>query len=377
MSSLHTRRIDVLVPMDLTIGRSVLMGASAWARQNPAYRVLAVGTAPGAQPPVGSIGAVVMAGDAEVEVRLARWQIPLVNTSSRLTPAHWRVPRVINHDRAIGRLAAEHLLERGFRNFLFLGYPDHYYAQLRLGGFRDRLGEAGLTCDQASPPGSVEGVRRVIEVLKARSGPLAAFATNDHAAKQTVLACVEAGLDVPGDVAVLGVDNDQIECEQAMCPLSSIQIAAEKIGYLAAQRVADIAAGTSQSSEPVLVDPIGVVVRQSTDVVAVGDPLVARAIRFIRNHASEPIGVENVLEEIPLSRRMLERRFRAAVGRTVVDEIRRHRISRAKELITSSDLSLSEIARVAGFGEPYYFSRVFRQQTGETPRAFRRRHQLR
>jgi LacI family transcriptional regulator len=189
---------------------------------------------------------------------------------------------------------------------------------------------------------------------------------------QVVEACRLAGLRVPDEVAVVGVDNDDLFCGLARPSLSSIIVPAERIGFEAAAVLERLLAGAKAPRNPRLIPPAGVVTRQSSDVLAGGDPDVTAAVRFIRDHGHRPISVEDVLRAVPVSRRSLERRFRALLGRGLGEEIRRAHLQRAKDLLAATALSVTEVAGQAGFAGVHYLSRVFRQETGLTPTAYRR-----
>jgi LacI family transcriptional regulator len=173
-------------------------------------------------------------------------------------------------------------------------------------------------------------------------------------------------------LAVVGVDNDDLLCELARPSLSSIIVPAERIGYEAAALLERLLAAARPPRQPLLLPPAGVVARQSSDVLAGGDADVTAAVRFIRDHAHQPLGVDDVLRAVPLSRRSLERRFRALLERGVGEEIRRVHLERAKDLLVTTALSMADVAAQAGFSSVHYLSRVFRQETGLTPTAYRR-----
>lgn len=381
MSSQTAHTIDLVLPLTQEFGRRVLRGVSEWVRARPGYR-LHGWTSPEAyrDAPIsdkGSLGVIAMIADPAHVDWYARGVASVINCSNRADPGVIPFAQVINDDPAIGALAADHLLSRGFRRFAFVGYGNHRYSQLRGEAFAKKVSASGCDCAvlcESNWRGHRGSIKRYIDAI---DQPVAILCANDRLARGVMEACELAGKRLPDQVAILGVDNDQMQCELASLPLSSVEIAAEKIGHRAAQRLVDIAAGRDGVEAPVLIEPTGVIIRKSTDLFSIPDPMVAEALRFVQQHIAEPIGVENLLEVVPLSRRMLERRFRKALGRSVGDEIRLQRITRAKDLLTSSDLSLGEIARFSGFGEPYYLSRVFKQQTGQTPRDFRKRHQLR
>jgi LacI family transcriptional regulator len=199
------------------------------------------------------------------------------------------------------------------------------------------------------------------------------MAPNDVRAQQVLNACTRRGIAVPDEAAVIGVDNDEVLCELSDPPLSSVDLDGREIGHQAAFMLDEIINGRRLSTPHVRIKPRGVVVRQSTDVLAISDAAVARAMHFIRLHACDGIGVENVVEQAGLSRRTLERRFLKALGRSPSDEIARVRLRHIKELLHTTDFSLSKIAALAGFRYVESMHYFFKENAGQTPGQYRRK----
>jgi LacI family transcriptional regulator len=205
--------------------------------------------------------------------------------------------------------------------------------------------------------------------------PVAVFACYDNRGQQVLEACRRAGLAVPEDVAVLGVDNDEVLCLLSPPPLSSVILNPRRAGWEAAALLALMMGGEKVSDEPLLIPSIGIATRQSSDILAVGDAKLAAALRYIREHACEGIRVSDVLRHCPMARRALEEKFHRFIGRTPRQEILRVRINRVKELLIGTGLPVGEIAERAGF-EPETLSSVFRQVTNLAPSEYRRRYGL-
>jgi LacI family transcriptional regulator len=281
----------------------------------------------------------------------------------------------------VGQLVAEHLLERGFRQFAFVGSSQFAYSLQREAAFSQALSAAGyavlryetpadsMLVTRRRPWSTDLGLRRWLSGLPK---PVAIFGCNDQCGVQLAEACREAGLRVPEDVALVGVDNDDLLCELARPSLSSVAIPAERIGFEAAALLDRMFQGSAPPAKPVLLPPLGLVVRQSSDVVATADREVAAALCFIRDHAHLPLAVSDVLQAIPVSRRALERRTRQAIGRTLGDEIRRVHLERAKSLLSGTDMPMTDVAEHAGFSSGKHFCTVFHQELGCTPSDFRR-----
>jgi LacI family transcriptional regulator len=176
---------------------------------------------------------------------------------------------------------------------------------------------------------------------------------------------------VPEHVAVIGADDDELICDICYPPLSSVIINDKQRGYEAASMLDRLMSGKAPPAQPVYVEPSGVVSRASTDILAIEDQMLAQALRFLRDHACEPITIDDVVRTVPMSRSVLERRLKKALGRTINDEIVRLRLNRAVELLSATDLELKAIAYKAGFGSPSYMGAVFREKLGRTPGSYR------
>jgi LacI family transcriptional regulator len=293
-------------------------------------------------------------------------------------------PHIRSDYRAEGALAAEHLLERGFTSFAFFGYPQRTRSRECWCGFTATLQATGHGCEhyrraqrvswghqQPSWEVEVEGVAQWIQSLPK---PLGLMACNDFRGIQALDACRRAGIAVPEEVAVIGVDNEELVCTLAYPPLSSVVPNARRIGYEAAALLDRLMRGESEPAAPLAIPPTEVITRLSTDVNAIADPEAAAAMRFIREHACEGIGVDEVLAQVPVSRSVLQRRFRSLLGRSIHAVIAAVRLQRAKELLVETDLSLAVIANRTGFSHVEYLCAAFRQAVGLPPGAYRREH---
>jgi LacI family transcriptional regulator len=307
---------------------------------------------------------------------------PVVEVFNWLDPAP-ASPRVSLHDVTVGRMAAEHFLDRGYRSFGFIrGRTNAVFVRLREQGFAGALAEAGRPyatymqpADQADFHPDVmwsDGGPTLRDWVAALPKPVAIFALSDSWALRLLETCRQMDVQVPEQVAVLGVDDDDILCLLAHPRLSSVATGAERIGYEAAALLDGLMRGEPAPSRDVLLPPVGVVTRQSSDTVAVDDPDVAAVLRLI--HTTEParLDVARVLATVPVPRRTLERRFRAAVGRGIAEEIRRCRLDRAKRLLSSADDPMPDVARAVGFSDAAKLSLAFRATLGITPTAYRR-----
>jgi LacI family transcriptional regulator len=316
---------------------------------------------------------------SESQARLQDLHIPLVDVSN----ATLRSPfgKVILDNAGAGRRAAEHLLGLGLRYFLAIDSYAHEGFELRASTFRERvLACPGCTCASVrsfrhphSTPDSRE-VAYYADAMKAQPRPLGVYAVNDIQATSMLEAARRADLSVPDEVAVIGTDNAPEVCDLTDPPLSSVEMNFDRVGYEAAKLLAclmeDRSAGQPQT---IIVPPGEVVTRVSTDVLAIDDPDIVAAARYIRTHATDGIDVSSVLDVIAISRRRLERRFLEVIGRGVHDEIQRVRIAHSKRLLVETDLSMLEIALASGFTSQSYFGRAFRRAEGVTPTNYRKK----
>jgi LacI family transcriptional regulator len=314
---------------------------------------------------------------------LERLRRPVVNVTHTLADLPFPVVDV-DHQQ-VGRLAAAHLLERGFKNFGYFGSAVASFSIGRFTGFDDALAAAGFSCSRcpgefwprlAADTSWSATNRRVLRWLNSLPKPVGVLASNDIPARELAAVCREAGLRVPEDVAILGVDNDDLECSLSSPPLSSVALPAERIGFEAAATLDRLFAGETIEPRERFLPPLGVVTRQSTDILAIDDPELVAAVRYIHNHAARGMRVEDVVRAVPLARRTLEKRFRRHLGRSPFDEIQRVRLERVKQLLSLDQMSVAQIAAQTGFENSQSLAILFRRETGQTCSEFRRQFRV-
>jgi LacI family transcriptional regulator len=288
------------------------------------------------------------------------------------------LPRILNNNLAVGRMAAHHLCERRFKSFGYYGVPGEYWSDLRWRGVQEVVQHVeGEPCAYRPDPGDLtrdwESQQNALaEWIRSLPRPLGLIACNDIHGLRALDACRRAHLAVPEEVAVIGADNDVELCDLSDPPLSSINFNRERVGYEAAALLDGLMRGETPPLSAKLIPPLGLITRQSTDILAITDRYVAQALHIIRRRACSGIDVQAVLEQLPISRRSLEQRFRRILGRSPGAEIQRVRIEQAKVLLAKTDLTVEVISRRAGFSKPAYFSTAFRNQTGSAPSLYRR-----
>ncbi|MHC4517274.1 MAG: XylR family transcriptional regulator [Planctomycetota bacterium] len=292
------------------------------------------------------------------------------------------IANVVTDHIAVGKMAAEHLLERGFRCFAYCGFDDWWWSQRRREGFCQTVGQAGFPIHTYKLPRAKSKrtwSREIVAIadwLKQLPKPVGLMASNDDRAELAIEACKMAGLGVPDEVAVVGVDNDRTVCDLSSPPLSSVALNLGKAGYDAAALLDRMMATGSGATQTISIRPIHVVTRLSTDVLAVDDPDVAAALRYIRGHARTSVGVTAVVAHCGASRRVLEKRFRRILGHTIHDEIARVRAEVVTAMLTETQMPVSEIARELDFPDVAHLSRYFRKATGLSPLQYRKRFVL-
>lgn len=289
-----------------------------------------------------------------------------------------KVPELRPDSHKGGRIAAEHLLDRGFRHFGYCGYGNRTWSERRRQGFCQRLEEAGFSCNVYKPPKQKTPLpwqqeRRAITAwLGSLPKPVGIMTCNDVRGFLVLETCTLHKIPVPDEVAVVGADDDQLLCELSSPSLSSVAWNIERGGYQAAELLDKLMSGRTKTPQRIEVEPLWVVSRQSTDVVAVDDQEVAAALRFIRQKSNESIGVNDVVAQVALSRRALEIRFEHSLGRSIRSEIQRVRLARTKQLLVETDMSAAKISNAVGFSSLSYLCKVFHREIGETLAHYRR-----
>jgi LacI family transcriptional regulator len=378
------RKVALLIETSNRYGRDLLYGVRDWMRESERWAIRF--TEQGRRAPLPTWlkdwqgdGIIARVDSPQIAAALRRTRLPVVDVSAERYSSEFS--RVSIDNGAVARLAAEHLATKGFLDFAYCGDRRFLWSRQRGVEFRRCLAEKGRRCvDFGEPagtakPGSDAEIRAIARWLKGLPKPVGVFACYDGRALQVLEACQLLGLHVPDQVAVLGVDNDELVCELANPPLSSVQPNARRSGYEAAALLARLMGGEKKAVAPThQVQPVRVVERQSTDVVAVADVKVAAALKFIRRHACEGMDVGDVLRAVPMSRTRLEQKFKALLGHSPHRQLVQQRIARAKHLLAESKIAISEVAEQAGFDNASYLSVAFRRETGLSPFAYRAKH---
>ena len=311
--------------------------------------------------------------------KLKATKLPVIELRS--TMLQHPFPFVGMDNSLVGSRVAGHFRDRGFQRFACcIDTSEKFYMQ-RCEHFIETLREQGFDCAvfQTAAPGKKrprwdEHQRALADWLRSLEKPVGVFACNDQLGFWVLDAARRAGISVPEEVAVIGAENDKTLCDTAWPPLSSVQLRGQAVGHAAARMLDDWIHKRATPSRVTLLPPGDIIVRQSSDIVAVEDARISQALRFIRQHATNDIDVSRVAREVALSRSALERRMKSIVGRSPGEEINRIRFGHVEKLLAETDLTLDAIAARAGFTHPQYMAEAFRKRTGLTPGEFRRRN---
>ncbi|BCX49807.1 XylR family transcriptional regulator [Haloferula helveola] len=293
------------------------------------------------------------------------------------------VPRVLNDNLLIGRLAAEHFLKRGFHHFAFFRWPAVEVNPIREASYRAALLESGVDKDHfhiIRQPGPkvlrdwAAHEKAILEQLEKLPRPLAVFTGQDNLGATLIEVCVRNGIHVPEEISVLGVDNIEFLCDCLAVPMSSVDTRLDELGYQAAKQLQRRMDGEiADDAPPLLIAPGRVVNRRSTEVLAVPHAGVAKALRLMRAAFSTPMTLEDVCEHVGMSKRGLEKAFRTHLQRSPAAELRRIRIDHAKRMLTETDIKIEAIARECGYCNSSNLSLAFKRDTKLSPRAYRRK----
>ena len=293
------------------------------------------------------------------------------------------IPNITSEYFLTGSIAADFFLGRGFRNFAFFGYANSVWSHERGEGFRERIVNAGYgNSFHIWEKQSLKSIwhydhEQISDWLRTLPLPLALFACDDTQANKILETCRIMKLSVPNDIAVLGVDNDEITCSLSYPSLSSIGLNIVKAGYDCAELIDRMKESPEYEFHDVVISPSSIITRQSTDVYSTDDPYTRTAISFIHDNIYRNINVEDVLAEVPISRRLLENRFRRVTNTSIYQYIKKMRIEKFAELLIESDEPISAIANRLDYPEHKNMSRIFKSVKGCTPEEFRMKRKIR
>jgi LacI family transcriptional regulator len=295
------------------------------------------------------------------------------------------IPGVNGDHEGLARLAINHFLERGLKNFAYCGLTNMPFSELRGMYFNRFLSERGFRATVFSYPGlpretpyadglvhAMQYADRLVAWLRNLPKPTGLLVCDDDRARQVLTLCNESGIVVPDEVAVLGVDNDNVECELCTPPLSSVNPNFEQFGFQAAALLDRLMKGSAPPKSRILIPPLCVVARRSTDILTVTDTDAAEAIRFVRDHACKRVSIEEITKHLCASQRTVQRWFRKHLGHSISSEIIRIQVEQVQELLRTTAMTLEEISQVAGFAYVESMQRIFKRIVGMTPGQYRK-----
>jgi LacI family transcriptional regulator len=326
--------------------------------------------------------------DRKQAAQIRRLGVPIVDVLGETAFAG--VPRVVPDQRSVVRAALDHLRGRGFRQLAYAGFAGVWFSNERRDLFVQYAAQAGCRSEVFQDCGlrHAEGLARVEEEtfrhdqrlaawLRGLPKPVGMMACNDTRAYQVLSVCGECGIAVPGEIAVIGVNDDPVLCNLSDPPLSSVDPDARRIGYEAAALVARMIGGRRPARADIRVEAVSVVARRSTDTVALAAAELAAAVQHIREHACEGLTSDDLAGRLAISRRTLYRLFDRHLGHSPKEEITRVKLERVKDLLTTTRLPVGEIARLTGFEFTETMHRLFRKRFGQPPGAYRTKRRIR
>ena len=295
-------------------------------------------------------------------------QVPVVDLSI------WRkdidLPRVVADNSAIGKLGAEHFLNMGHQNYAWFALNNDPVGQMRFAAYSQRLAKANLKCirlDTVSPKDVGYMVKRLQKLPK----PCAIYTKSDNDAAWLFNVCMDADMRVPEDIAILGTDDNKLICENQLVPLSSVRHDLKTIGYEGANMLGKLMSGQKLKKTLKLISPNGIAIRQSTNALAVTDPMILELLKYLKTHFRRSIGTSEVAEVFAISRRNLEKRFRENMHCSLHEYLINIRINEAKRFLRYTSETIETIAALTGFCHAPHFSNTFKKKTGFSPSNFR------
>jgi len=384
----RNKQVLLIIESSRAYGRGIIEGVSRYVQEHGHWTIFFEeqgirSTIPAWLSKWKGDGIICRTGLSPLGTHLRKLNLPLVEL---LGDNQRFVSEVQSDATAAGQMAANHLIDRGLRHFAYYSYGNAWWGQARADAFVDALTQQGFKCHlllsrhgtkkEAFPEWKPLYEPTLLRWLEKLPKPVGIWCAADTIAQRIHAAVLKLGLTIPDKVALLGIDNDEHLCNVLTPTLSSIEANSVAIGYQAAKRLETKMAARSSKKKSVLeavpmkIPPVGVIVRQSTDVIAADDPQLVAIVRYIRNNALQGLRVFEVAREFDISRRTLERRFQQHFGRTVDQEIMFLRLEHAKFLLRETLLTVAEIGERTGF-DPCYFTKAFHRVVGVTPKVYR------
>lgn len=374
---LHRKKVALLIETSTSYGRTLIRGivqyanvASSWVFYNEPRGLM------DKLPKLQEWGfdGIIMR-DTPENMPLLDMKIPTI-VSIRYERAVEGVPNIISDCEKIGSVAAKYLADKQYKHFAYCGFDEMPWSKERevafsnsipQGSFLSIYRKRNLNCDYN------QELSEIVQWLKLLPKPVAILSCNDVRGSNVVEACKLAGLRVPQEISILGVNNDDMICDMTSPSLSSISLDIFRAGYEAAKCLDRMMRNKQANLNNIMIEPEAVITRQSTDIFAIEDSDIAAAMHYISQNSKKMIQVDDVAAHVGLNRRSLERRFRQVLGKTVHEQIKQVRIDLMSRFLAETDVPVSEIAYGMGFDDINHVSRYFRSAKGVSPLKYRKR----
>lgn len=375
------KRVALLIETSSVYGRGILQGIAEFQRTHAGWSVFLDERELRASPPEWLLerswdGIISRFTTPALAKAFVAKKIPTVDLNDFYSEPS--LPRIHSDMIEIGRMGARHLYERGFRHFAYCGFQE-IWSEQRKQGFCEQAEAYGAAVSSYDSVWHGKGMTkwdvdqaRIAKWISKLPKPVGIMACNDVRGQHVLNACQVINEFVPERVGVVGVDNDELLCNFCSPPLSSIQPNPPRIGYEAAKLLDELMQGTKAEGQKILIAPVDVVTRQSTDALGIDDDEVVAAVAIIRERALAGLSVDELLSELAISRSSLERKFRKYLGHSPQIEIRKTQVKRIKQLLSESEMNLNAIAHACGFEHTEYMTVVFKRLVGKAPSEYRR-----
>lgn len=379
-------RVALLVGAWNEYGRGIIEGVWQYAEQHGPWFLEMQPSEPDESTEVprgwSGDGVIATVHTRRMAAKLQAYGVPVVNVSGARR-REIGFPRVTTDAMAVVGMAVEHLRDKGLGNIAFCGEPDRPFIDFWTDAYRSVMREAGMDAIVYEPSARIgpragtaarqDDRRRWLERLPK---PVGIIGWYTGLCRHLAMACAESGIEVPDEAAIISLETEDLLGRAVYPPLSGVDIPVRSIGYEAAGQLDRLMRGEKLVHHEIELQPLGVTTRQSTDLMACDDPQVRQVMRFIREHAHEGISVSDVLKNVPLARRSLERRFQVVLGRSPAEEIRRVKIEKVRRLLDSTDIPIPDIAEACGFNYVEHMIPVFSKYHGCTPSRYRKKARL-
>ncbi|AQQ08544.1 Xylose operon regulatory protein [Sedimentisphaera cyanobacteriorum] len=373
----HTKRIALLIETSTSYGRALIRGILTYA--NIATNWVFYNEPSGFADSLPELSAKSFDGiimrDTSENMKLLKLGVPAI-VSIRYQDKIAGVPNIVSNSSQIGAMAASYFRNKGFENFAYCGFENMPWSHERKKAFAASLpsGCRFESFSQQSSGSYEKQIQSLSDWLASLEKPSALMACNDVRGATIIEACKLAGLKIPQEISILGVNNDDMICEMVSPQLSSISLNIVKAGSKAAQCLDNLIKGKTGSEQRINVEADGIVSRASTDLLAINDPAIAQALHFITQNRRQHLQVSEVAEYVGVNRRSLERRFKAVLNTSVYEQIKSVRINTICKMLTQTSIPISEISYSMGFNDANHIARYFKQKTGITPLQYRKQY---